>query len=153
MQPAQCAAQARHQFVEGVFVRLVRQQAGGDLFERVGEVTVLVEGLDEHVDGGHVLVAQAGAQQLLTQVLLQGDGQAVALERVGVVVALALAGRAFADAVEVVALGAVFPVLALGGAQLGGVDAAGVGLGGRAVTFGAGVFAAVALVALAFELQ
>jgi len=53
-------------------------------------------------------------------------GAVLALEVVVVAAGLPAGGRRqLADAVEVVALGAVLPVVALGGAEVGGVDARG----------------------------
>eukprot|EP01136_Pigoraptor_vietnamica_P012868 Opistho-1_new@53237 len=131
VQPLQRAAQAVEQFLDRDVV-LVAGQALGDLFQRVGQVAVLVERLDQHHHRAAVLVAQSHAAQLVAQMVLQADPGAAALhgvELVAVVVA-GLAGR-LTDAVEVLALGAVLPVLALGGAEIGRVHRHGLGVGGH----------------------
>src|SRR5690606_8094478 len=79
------------------------------------------------------------AQQLAAQMVLQAGASGVAVLRLEVVAVVARAagpGR-FADAVEVVALGAVLPVLALGGAEFVAVGAA-LGLGAFGGGIGAG---------------
>ena len=105
------------------------------------------------LNGRHVGRTQARAQQLLAQVLLEADGHAVALHRVELVV-IVVARRGFADAVEIVALGAVFPVVALGGAQIGPVEPAfsRVPFTAALLRVGGRFFAAGAVVALALEL-
>ena len=146
-----CSAQ-RSRCVEFVacFIAVQSQHVGqplGDLFQRVGQVTVAVQRLEQHFQRGAVVVAQPHAHDLRAQVVLQRAGGGAAVLRLHVV-ALALAtagrcgGRRFADAVEVVALGAVLPVLALGGAEFLGADL-GHGLAG------VGGVGAVAVVAVA----
>mmetsp|Transcript_42777 Transcript_42777/g.69785 ORF Transcript_42777/g.69785 Transcript_42777/m.69785 type:complete len:363 (-) Transcript_42777:210-1298(-) len=111
-------------------------QGGSDLVQSVFEVAVFVQRFDQHLYGGPILGRQVQAGELLGQVLGQrGLGGFLALALAVIVAAAgAAAGRQLADAVEVVALGAVLPVLALGaaevlGAQFGGIAA--LGLAGR----------------------
>ena len=99
----------------------------GNLFQRVGQVAVAVQRLEQHLERRAVVVAQPHAHDLRAQVVLQRAGGSAAVLRLHVIaVALATAGRCggrhFADAVEVVAFGAVLPVLALGGAEFLGAD-------------------------------
>ncbi len=120
----------------------------GDLLQRVGQVAVLVERVDQRGQRGGVLGCEAHARELRAQVVLQRFGGGAALAALEVVAVFAGAGGLaqlgqLGDAVEVLALGAVFPVVALGGAELGAVDA------GRLVGVGgAGLDARLGLLAL-----
>ena len=97
-------------------------QPRGDVLERVGEVAVVVERIDQDHHGGGVCRREPHAGELAAQVVLQRLRDCVAIAFVAVVevvVGPRRAGR-LADAVEVLALGAVLPVLAVGAAELGG---------------------------------
>ncbi len=128
VQPVQRALQARAQILVrlGVVDRHAQHlgQPRGDVVQRVGQVAVAVQRLDQDLQRSAVLAAQAHAGHLPAQVLLQRDRAAAALElavvRVGRGAAVEAGG--LADAVEVVALGTVLPVLALGGAEVVGLD-------------------------------
>ena len=104
-------------------------QALGDLLERVGEVAVVVERLDQHQHRGRVVGATGACRASCARrwSCRLGDGcrGRCALEVVAVVVAAARPAGRLADAVEVVALGAVLPVVALGAAELGALSIAG----------------------------
>ena len=144
LQPLQRAVQSVGQFLAFLGGVLAVDAQGlaqplGDVFERVGQVAIFVERVDQHHHRGGILGRQAHAQQLAAQVVLQRRAGFGRLDRLVVVVAAAraAAGRwQFADAVEIVAFGAVFPVVALGAAELGSVHA------GR--LFGAAVSAVLA---------
>ena len=104
-------------------IRPLSRQPLGDLLERVGEVAVVVERVDQHQHRGGVGRREAHARRAGRAGGPAGScvgGVAVAVvELVDVVVGARLARR-LADAVEVLALGAVLPVVALGAAELGG---------------------------------
>jgi hypothetical protein len=120
----------------------------GDVLERVGEVAVVVERVDEDEHGGGVGRRQAHAAKLASQVILQalrGGVAVAAIELVTVVVGTRLARR-FADAVEVFAFGAVLPVFAFGAAEVGSaVDRGDVVATAVAGAVGAGLGGAFAL--------
>ncbi len=130
LQPVQRALQPRHQLVArlvvvGVDVQHVGQPRG-DVVQRVGQVAVVVERFDQHLQRGAVLGASAACRPSA-----RAGGPAARCCRRRARsrrrrprrwrCCRCLAGR-FADAVEVVALGAVFPVVALGGAEVVGLD-------------------------------
>ena len=136
LQPLQGAVQAFEQFLA---LFLAVGELGRDLFERVGEITVVVQRLDQHMQRGRVLGRQPHAGQLVAQELLQalrGGVAVLRIELVAVAAAGAAGARRFADPVEVVALGAVLPVVALGRAELGVVDRRGLFDGVTARCFG-----------------
>ena len=131
LQEAQRAAQTRQQLVVrlvGLVVDTLRAglpaQLRGDLLERIGQIAVLVQRLDQHHHGGRVELVEAQVRQLRAQVVLERDRRrvAVALVELVAVVDGARLARRLADAVEVLALGAVFPVVAVGRAEFGAVD-------------------------------
>ncbi len=95
-------------------------QPGGDVLQRIGEIALVVERIDQHQHRRRIGIAEAHARQLAAQVVLQAGDRRVAIGVVDVAVVLGagLAGR-LADAVEVLALGAVLPVVALGAAEIG----------------------------------
>ena len=136
------------QFFPALVVRDLEHlgQPGRDLLERVGQVAVLVERIDQHVDRRRILGRQPHAQQLGAQVFFQRQARRGAVLAVEVFVAVAArAGcgrRQLADAVEIVALGAVLPVVALGGAEFGRVHAGrlvgAIGPDARVLGFGLG---------------
>jgi hypothetical protein len=99
-------------------------QLRSDLLERIGQVAVLVERFDQHADSSGVERVEAEVGELRAQVILQAQGRRVAVggvELVAVVVGAGLARR-LSNAVEVLALGAVLPVVPVGRAEVGGVD-------------------------------
>ena len=72
MQEVQAALQAVHQLL-ALLVALDAQHLGqalGDLLERVGQVAVLVERLDQHHHGGGVLCTEAQVRELRAQMVL-----------------------------------------------------------------------------------
>ena len=124
--PCFAASAANAQVVEQFLARsarvlvLARQQAGGDVFEAVFEVTVLVERVDQDLQRRALGGGELHAGQLLGQVLGQADVGRLGLAALAVIVATArwAVARQLADAVKVIALGAVGPVLAVGGAKV-----------------------------------
>jgi hypothetical protein len=119
LQVAQAAAQpVEHRVVLGE--DLVAGQALGDLLERIGQVAVVVERLDQDEHGRSVGRREAHAGELAAEVVLQARRRGAPLGSALQVVDIAesrAAGR-LADAVEVLALGAVLPVVAIGGAEV-----------------------------------
>ena len=125
LQPVQGTAQPAAQVIGIVFVEPAGQ-GFGNVFQAVGEVAILVEGFDQHHQGGGVPGRQPQARDLAAQVVGQADVEGAPLLRIHLVVAGG-AGRArrggqLADAVEVIGLGAVGPVLPLRAAELCSVE-------------------------------
>ena len=129
LQPAQRAAQAGEQLVASARRRVLvdarrgrLRQPRGDLLQRVGQVAVVVERLDQH----HAPRRASAARRRMPESWPRRWSCRLCVARVAVAVVesspsllRARLARRLADAVEVLALGAVLPVLALGGAELG----------------------------------
>ena len=94
VQQAARHGEAVHQLFQ--FVNLRSPQAAGQVLQAVGQVTVVVQALDQVAQGGAVFGAQAQAQCLAVQVGLQAFMLALALGRVGGFLVLgAVAGPGF----------------------------------------------------------
>jgi hypothetical protein len=121
LQVAQRAAQLRDERLDRVAVAVVVEaevgdeaafdEARGDVLDRVGEVAVVVERIDEDEDGGGIRRREPHPGELAAQVVLESLRDRVAVAVVGVVEVVVGPRRpgSLADAVEVLVLGAVSP--------------------------------------------
>lgn len=118
LQPLERHLEAVQQLLALLRVGLLAQDRGDQLLERILEVAVLVQRFDQRQQRRAVHRAQVHAGDLRPQHVLQRFRRRL---RLGPLVVVARgrgrAARRLADAVKVVALGAVLPVVALGGAE------------------------------------
>ena len=70
LQPVPCDAQVVEQFFLAVFIV---GQRGGDFFQAVLEIAVVIDRLDQDLQGNAVTFRQAHASQLLAQMFGQAD--------------------------------------------------------------------------------
>ena len=129
LQPAQRAAQPRIQRFPRLRVGQLEQQgqARADVLQRVVQVAVGVQRVDQCFERKAVFGREPHAADLCAQMVLQARRRGPALVHLVFVAVAARSraaarGRRLADAVEVVALGAVLPVLARGGAEVAVAD-------------------------------